>query len=203
MKKRGIFAIIFIFLIITFMTVLIFAQENQTIKCYSSKDCPITSQNWCDGSSACQKLAQCLNPGTIQSECSVVDECVNCVNIGYIDCKDGQCRKINCYKDTDCGESFTKKYCRSLQACTYEVSYSCQNPGTVDSSCIINKGVENCMPCTSNCQDGMCNEVPQPLTQLPATCTDSDGIDFYQQGTTCTEINCVSDRCVGNAITVM
>lgn len=136
-------------------------QTTPTIKCYSSKDCQVTTQYWCDGSSACQKLAQCLNPGTPQSECSIVDECVNCINVGYLGCKDGQCQKINCYKNEDCGESFTKKYCSGSQACVYESINYCSNPGTIDSYC-TGKGGTGCTPCVYGCKDGVCTEGTNP-----------------------------------------
>ena len=144
MRKGGVYVgflivILFLFISLSF----VFAQEenettnnsqeNQTIKCYTNKDCPVNLPYsllyWCNGNTACQKLAQCLNPGTPQSECSVVDDCINCINIGYLGCKDGQCQKINCYKNEDCGESFTKKYCSGSQACVHESINSCYNPG--------------------------------------------------------------------------
>lgn len=155
--KRGLLIVLIFGLVVMPLVSLVSSQENQTqpIKCYSHKDCQVTPQYWCDGSSACQKLAQCLNPGTPQAECSVVDECVNCINIGYLGCKDGQCQKINCYKNEDCGESFTKKYCSDSQACVYESINYCYNPGTLDSYC-TGKGGKGCTPCAYGCSEGVC-----------------------------------------------
>jgi len=224
MKKEGgyvIFLIVILFLFISLsfvfaqeenettntlqenQTVNIQPQENQTIKCYSSKDCPInlpySSLYWCDNSSACQKLAQCSNPGTPQSECSVVDECVNCINIGYLGCKDGQCQKINCYKNEDCGVSTSKKYCNGLQACTQESITYCNNPGIIDSYC-TNKFGNNCAPCTYGCENGVCKEASQLTPTTPTTCTDSDGSDYYTQGKACSGTNCEVDSCAGNTV---
>ncbi|MEK6833687.1 MAG: hypothetical protein AABY32_06600 [Nanoarchaeota archaeon] len=159
MKKREIvYSVLLIFLFFILLLNFIFAQD-ETIKCYSHKDCPTnlsySLQYWCDGNTACQKLAQCLNPGTPQSECTVIDECINCINIGYLGCKEGQCQKINCYKNEDCGESFTKKYCSGSQACLHTSINSCYNPGTIDSYC-LGKGGLGCTPCTYGCKEGVC-----------------------------------------------
>ncbi len=148
-------SVILIFFIIVLSMTFVSSQENQTIECYSHKDCSSVSQYWCDGSTACQKLAQCSNPGTPQSECTIVDECVDCISIGYLGCKDGQCQKINCYKDEDCGESFTKKYCSDSQACVYENVNYCYNPGTLDSYCTGKSGA-GCTFCAYGCSEGVC-----------------------------------------------
>ncbi len=189
--KRGLSFLVFFVITLILFTILVSAQENetnqqqtQTIKCYSSKDCPQpASQSWCDDSSACQELAKCSNPETPQSECSIEKECVNCINIGYLGCKDGQCQKINCYKDSDCGESFTKKYCTGSQACIYENIYFCQNPGTIDSYCDVKKTAASCTPCTYGCQNNACQESVQPVTPSQPACSDTDGgIDYYVKG---------------------
>jgi len=218
MKKRGVYVSFFVVIFLLVLSIsFVFAQEenqtiniqqeNQTIKCYSSKDCPISMpyslQHWCDGSSACQKLAQCSNPGTPQAECFVVEECINCVNIGYLGCKDGQCKKINCYKDSDCGESFAKKYCSGSQACTYEAIYFCQNPETIDAFCNVKKTPASCIPCSYGCSEGACQQIAQPTPTTPATptiCSDSDSDDLYTQGKTCSRTICETDSCVDNTL---
>ncbi len=186
MKKSLNFLVFFVVALILFTT-FVFALEPFTnttspIKCYSSKDCYSISQVWCEGSSVCQALAKCLNPGTTQSECSAEKECADCINMGYFGCKDGQCQKINCYKDGDCGESVNKKYCSGSQACLYENIYFCQNPGTVDSFCDVKKTAETCNPCPYGCQNNACQESIQPPIQNPI-CKDTDGgIDYYVKG---------------------
>ena len=162
--KRGLLIVLILvgLLIIT----LVYAQEinetptpqTPTIKCYSSKDCYsyVTQSPWCkDSQIACQQLPQCSNPGQTNSECSVTEECINCINIGYLGCKEGQCQKINCYKNEDCGQSFTKKYCSNSQACVYESINYCYNPGTIDSYC-TGKGGTGCTPCAYGCSEGAC-----------------------------------------------
>ena len=206
MKKGLLIAVIIlatlsIFSILSVVSFVSAQDENQTpvsIKCYSSKDCPSTAQYWCDGNNACQKLSQCINPGTPESACTVVDDCANCINMGYLGCKDGQCKKIDCNQDSDCGIPASKKYCSGMRACAYQFTPHCQNPGTIDSSCISASG-ESCTPCAYSCSEGVCRDIVKPTT-----CTDSDnGLDYYKQGETCTNDGCEKDRCVGNGITLI
>jgi hypothetical protein len=157
MKKEVI--VLFGFLLILYLSLIVYAQ-NDTLgvmkQCYSSKDCPQSAISpWCDGDNACQELAVCSNPETTNSTCSITKECVNCINIGYLGCKDGQCQKINCYKDEDCGQSITKKYCSGSQACIYESINHCYNSGTIDSSC-IGTGGAGCSTCAYGCSEGVC-----------------------------------------------
>jgi len=196
--KKEVVVVILIFTIFSIL-ILVSAQNEtaQTVRCYSSKDCPSTQQYWCDGDTACQKLSQCINPGTPQSECTVVDECINCVNIGYLGCKDGQCKKIDCNKDEDCGVPTSKKYCNGMQACTHEFVPHCQYPGTIDSYCASKSG-ESCTPCAYDCSEGAC-QTSLPTT-TPATCTDSDSSDYYKQGKTCSGNICQTDYCVDNRV---
>ncbi len=73
MKKRGLSLIVIfaVFFVLLELTIFVSAENEtiSTIKCYSSKDCSITSQYWCDGSSACQKLAQCLKRCLVENKC--------------------------------------------------------------------------------------------------------------------------------------
>lgn len=109
-------------------------------------------------------------------------------------CQGGSCI-AGCYKNEDCGSSYIKGYCFNNQVCSDTTTPTCLDSGICSSST-----VKKCTPCAGLCKEGRCfEETQQPTT----SCTDSDGINFYQQGKTCTEINCESDRCVGNAITII
>lgn len=188
MKERLLVNLTIIFLI--FLLVIVSAQNetNQTIKCYSDKDCHTLDESWCqDSQKLCEKIFKCLNPETVNSECSPTERCIDCKD----GCKNGACQTIRCYQDSECGESFTKKYCKDSSVCTYETTYFCQNPGTVDSFCNVKKGAESCTPCSYGCQNSAC--ISGTTT---TTCKDSDnGIDYYQQGTACVDSNCKTDSC--------
>ena len=113
--------------------------------------------------------------------CESEDEKANCPK----DC-------IKCYKDSDCGQSTTKKSCGSPfmapakglypdsnYACTSETRYICENPGTTNSRCGGGGGA-SCIPCPQGCKDGECLTTnpttvkePVPIAQTP--CTDLDG----------------------------
>ena len=88
---------------------------------------------------------------------------------------------IKCYKDSDCGESFTKKYCSGSQACVYESINYCYNPGTIDSYC-IGKGGEGCTFCAYGCSEGAC---------LPGTSTSPSAYPCGQ-GTDGKQCTCLS-----------
>ena len=223
MKKVLVLSFALILLSLSFVSAV--SAQDEAIKCYSSKDCPITSQYWCDGQSACQKLSKCLNPGQNNSECTVIDECVNCINIGYLDCRNGQCKKIDCYKDEDCGASTKKKYCSGSQACVSESVSYCYNAGTIDSYCTSKHG-EGCIPCAYGCQDGECiimeapaqtttpAPIPTPVTSPAPTptpaptvspvCSDTDGgLDFYVRGYLMMGSEIISpDTCIDDGITL-
>ena len=112
-----------------------------------------------------------------------------------------------CYKNEDCGSGYIRGYCSNNNLCSDATTLACLD--YVCSSTTTTK----CTPCANGCEEGRCageTQQPTPPTTTPTppistipTCKDSDGINFYQQGETCTEINCASDRCVGNAITII
>ncbi|HLD37452.1 MAG TPA: hypothetical protein VJA86_02605, partial [Candidatus Nanoarchaeia archaeon] len=117
---------------------------------------------------------------------------------------------IKCSQNSECGQATTTKSCGSKimpvvksgqpqfdssYACKSESSCYCQSPGTYNSVCQCSFG-ESCNPCQYGCKEGECISG----TDSNAQCTDSDGIDYYNQGKACIDSSCQADMCVGNTL---
>lgn len=209
--KRG---VIFLILLMGIFSFIISAEDVQNAtssdatasviaKCYTDSDCSRPA-NWCkDSQLACKPIVRCLNPGQANAECSHTEDCVDCINLGYVGCKEGQCisasspSSVRCSKDEDCGQSSISKYCRESSACIDEKIIFCQNPGTTESFCNTKSSQSggNCNPCQYGCQNGEC--LSQPVSNY---CTDPDGTDHFTAGKTCSNFGCEVDKCEGNTI---
>ncbi len=66
---------------------------------------------------------------------------------------------IKCYSNADC-PSVTRRYCSSSSACSESKSYTCVNPGTVNSYCKSFGGGGGCRYCANGCSNGACIDSP-------------------------------------------
>ena len=63
---------------------------------------------------------------------------------------------IACYTDSDCPWEFSE-YCHGNIACDNIDIYTCQNPGTSRSDCVLSNNFLNCDEiCTFGCLNGEC-----------------------------------------------
>lgn len=92
---------------------------------------------------------------------------------------------IRCSVNTDCGHSSISRYCSDSNVCIYDVSFSCQNPGTINSFCDGKKG-GGCSPCQYGCQNGDCLLETAPTPAISPTI-----INCVQRGDSC----CKADIC--------
>ncbi len=113
-----------------------------------------------------------------------IDESNDICETGSV-CVLGTCQKINCYKNSDCGnDGFVgDEFCKVNDVYRNFISYECINPGNVNSNCVQkseDKKIEAC-PSDNACFNGDC---------LPVTCTynsdcgttDFVGEKFCKQG---------------------
>jgi hypothetical protein len=140
----------------------------QSIDCYTDGDCgtPVTNR-YCSGNNACTNSTtyQCIDAGTPESQCTIAGAggCGPCQN----GCENGYCMNasIECHSDSDCGTSSTTKFCSGSNVCTNTTTYTCNNPGTVESGCAVSGG-GGCGPCLNGCEDGECLEADTTPPQI-------------------------------------
>lgn len=88
---------------------------------------------------------------------------------------------VRCNENSNCGTDSTTRFCNGTYACMSSASYTCNNPGTSNSSC-FGTGVSGCTPCTNGCSNGAC-------IQGSNTTRCGDGV--CQSGETCS--SCPAD----------
>lgn len=142
-------------------------QCKQQIKCWKDLDCGTNSfidGAFCKDNSVFQKFITftCNNPGTTQSYCSnsVSDKLKNDCGSGV--CTNGQCQEINCCQDSDCGANhfIDGLFCKDNSVFQKFVTYTCNNPGTIQSYCsnsISDKLKNHCD--SGACSNGQCQQI--------------------------------------------
>ncbi|MDD5193121.1 MAG: hypothetical protein PHF67_00895 [Candidatus Nanoarchaeia archaeon] len=120
----------------------------------------------------------CTNSTNIEKRQTCPDGCLNGICIDIVCKNDFECddnnsytedkclnqntlksfcvhNEIKCIFDSDCGESSSKKYCLDSQICSANVSYYCNNSGTINSKCII-RNLTECIICENQCRNDSC-----------------------------------------------
>ncbi|VVB77882.1 Plastocyanin [uncultured archaeon] len=164
----------------------------QTIRCSSNSTC---GTNGYVGSPICQNGSvfqnfttfTCNNPNTINSSCTnstVLQVKQNC-NSNQT-CSNGQCvaLQIKCFDNDDCGISGFKgnKFCQNGSIFQNFTNFTCNLPGTINSTCSNTTIAKVNLTCASNqtCSNGQC-------VALQIKCFDNDdcGISGFKGNKFC------------------
>jgi len=124
--------------------------SNEDIKCFDKDDCDDNNDDTKDS---------CVNPGSVQSSCVYED--------------------IICVEDSDCGvDGFIDGlFCQNDDVFQNFLEWTCENKGTVSSSCSQTSEPRIVTPCPDECSDGACVSV---VCRRDRDCNDldSDTIDI-------------------------
>ena len=142
---------------------------NINIACTSDSDCSsqngFTGNPTCNGNSIYQNYRTyiCQNPNTASSRCISTDanQKKNDCTSGQT-CSNGSCtnQTITCSSDSICGtNAYTgSPFCQGNSVWQNYITYTCNNPGTVSSSCSHDTIAQLKNSCTGNqnCSNGTC-----------------------------------------------
>ncbi len=180
--------------------------ENPPIKCSTNLQCGtdgFTGNKYCLGGASYEDFTSyaCKNPGTSGSSCTSSVKPVlrkNCES----ECINGEC--ITCFENNDCGiDGFIgSAYCSGKQILQDFKTFTCNNPGTPESSCSDSSENKLKQTCPGTCFKGQCKDIKCNSN------IDCDDNDLYTDdkcnnpGTTSsycshTGLNCVTDRDCG------
>ena len=138
------------------------------ITCSNSSQCGTngyTGSPFCQSGNVYQNYITytCNNPGTANSSCSnntTAQLKTTCT--GNQTCSNGSCvnQNITCSSNTDCGSNaYTGSlFCQGNNVYQNYITYTCNNPGTANSSCSNNTAAQLKTTCTGNqtCNNGSC-----------------------------------------------
>ena len=134
----------------------------QYIACSSNAGCG--NDSWtgalsCNGNNIYQSYTTyiCNNPGTISSSCSNATTAKlkqACSDI----CSAGACTTATCHNNTECGENglIGKLFCSNGNTAQSYRTFSCLNPGTLNSACSYSISDKEIWPCSYGCSNGNC-----------------------------------------------
>lgn len=168
------------------------------VTCNTNSDCGTNSfigPRSCSGNNVTQNFITftCNNAGTSQSYCSnstspsLITSCPD-----Y--CSDGTCQTFVCNTNSDCGTNgpFGSLFCIGSNVSQLFRTFTCNNPGTILSSCSSANSTNTIQTCTYSCSDGTCQNpelidlsvkdgftLPSPLYTNSA----SPGIMFHTNNT--------------------
>ena len=165
---------------------------NEPIECSYNSDCGtdgLINQPTCSGLNVVQdyKTFTCNNPGTAQSSCSssisqqILETCSDiCVN--------GECKDIECYNNADCGTDglIGELFCTGDNVFRNFKTFTCNNPGTPESSCSSSISPQLIQTCQETCLEGICVDIE---CNNNADC----GTDGLINQPTCSGLNVVQD----------
>ncbi|MFH1332276.1 MAG: hypothetical protein ABIH63_03245 [archaeon] len=160
--------------------------------CSSSSDCGVdgyVSDPTCSGNNVTRlyQTFTCSNPGTQQSSCSASNSTGVVEGCSY-QCSGGVCTQppIICSQNSDCGIDgyVDNPFCSANNVTRTYQTFTCNNPGTNQSSCSTSNSTAVVEKCNHTCSNGVC-------TQPVITCNfNSDcGLDGYVSDTTCSGNN--------------
>jgi len=149
-------------------------DDEEEGECNGNADCGtdgLSGNLFCSNNKTVQSYISftCQNPSTTESSCiqNVTTQIIENCSFG---CQNGTCvsppANITCSLESDCGtDGFVgNKFCLAKNVTQSFVNYTCQNPGTEQSSCshlTINKTTETC---ANNCSNGACVSAPANIT---------------------------------------
>jgi hypothetical protein len=193
---------------------------NQPIACSVNADCgvsTISGSPYCGtNNSVYQNYTNptCLNPGTTSSSCAnpVTSQLVNTCTTNQV-CSNGSCsnQTIACSVNSDCGTNALtgSPFCQGSSIYQNFKTYTCNNAGTVTSSCSNSTEVQLQNTCTTNqtCQNGSCVTNQNNLTVScfaspnPANANQSVTFTSNVSGGTGNYIYLWSGACTGSSST--
>jgi hypothetical protein len=158
--------------------------ECHDVECFNNLDCgtdfTIQDSQECVDNDVFELTFNhvCNNPGQINSYCSnstTLDLSESCDDI----CVDGECYDVECSTNSDCGVDY---FVQNTQSCFEDNVYmtfiqnSCVNPGTLNSSCVVNNLSELYEQCDAFCEDGSCYD---PVCYEDSDCGQNQYLDDY------------------------
>jgi len=129
-----------------------------------------------------------------------IDESDGDCNNGEV-CSLGSCSAVTCDSDNDCGVDgfFDGRFCTQDDVFQNYIEYTCENPGTISSSCSQDVDSRKITDCTDSCQAGSCisigcnndNDCNDGDVSTVDNCVNPGSIDSY----------CVNEviECVNNS----
>ncbi|MDD4983967.1 MAG: hypothetical protein PHH82_03990 [Candidatus ainarchaeum sp.] len=140
------------------------SSQCKDIACFANTDCGVDSfigNNFCSENNVFKQKETftCNNPGTTSSSCSK--------NTGNIlmescsptqECFSGECKKISCFLNTDCGADALvgENYCQNNDVYKKKQMFSCNDAGKWTSSCSNNLVDTLVEDCEYGCEAGAC-----------------------------------------------
>ena len=102
-------------------------------------------------------------------------------------CSEGQCVKVACYQNSDCGAPYRKNtpYCSNNDKYDYKITPTCLNPGTASASCTTQQVAEK----RQECYDNYCNSWGDSY------CKDND----VYHSRTCYNKGCLGGSCYSSS----
>jgi len=151
-------------------------NQAQTITCTNNSDCgtnAFVGSNYCQNGKVYRdyKTFTCNNPGTTTSSCSESTAAQlqqTCATNQA--CTNGACSNNNivCSNNSDCGSSgyVGGSYCQGNNVYRNYRTYTCNNPGSTNSSCSDSTSSQLQNTCSNTCSNGSCNTQNQTSTLL-------------------------------------
>jgi hypothetical protein len=144
-------------------------EDNEDIECSDNADCGtdgLIGNLFCSGNNSVQNHVSytCQNASTEESSC-MQNITVQIIETCLFGCQNGTCNSppanITCSFDSQCGIDgyIGNRICSGKNISQSYKDYTCQNPGTPQSSCsynITNRTVESC---EDACSNGTCIEI--------------------------------------------
>ncbi len=136
--------------------------------CKIDSDCPADSfgDNYCLNQSVFQDIIHytCSEPETYKSKCIsniIKNQVKNCSL--FQTCNNGICLNISCNMDSDCGINglIGNKFCLNNSVFQNFIMYTCNSPGTVNSSCSSSTIMQLNQSCLQNqiCSNEQCSSI--------------------------------------------
>ncbi len=159
------------------------------VACFEDSDCgeeEYTRNNFCREGDVYQnyKTYSCLNPETIDAECSQIEEARLKQECSY-GCRDGECKeeKIACSSDSDCGDDYYigQNYCSGGDVYRLKREWDCVSSGTTSSRCEFSDNEKLIDCCTDACESGVCADIE---CYDDSDCGDDgwDGLKYCEEG---------------------
>lgn len=185
------------------------------VECFSDLDCPedLLSGPLCseslEDSNVVQTLTEhtCENPGTAISEC-VSEESENLVEDCEFGCFEGSCFLVECFVDEDCGVDgmVGGEFCSEEDVAALFETFTCNNPGAMDSFCSSIENEEVVEACNDGCEDAVCLDIgcfsdldcPEDGFTGVEFCAETESENVYQLFTdyTCVDAGTAESECV-------
>jgi parallel beta-helix repeat protein len=125
---------------------------NQTLSC------DFCEPNWIAYNTSCinDTLTEYyLDSNNCYAQTGLVSDNIKPLNVTH------SCDSIKCNSDADCGDHYwlDSPYCAENSVLDINKSYTCENPGTVNATCVLNNNIQIIETCSGTCYQGECVDV--------------------------------------------